>query len=43
MLSVIVFLKGAKILLGGKKHSLGMTFYEPTVIRDVTSNMIMSK
>ncbi|CAG7904998.1 hypothetical protein BRARA_G03666 [Brassica rapa] len=35
--------KGAKILLGGKKHSLGMTFYEPTVIRDVTSNMIMSK
>ncbi|KAH0876258.1 hypothetical protein HID58_073620 [Brassica napus] len=35
--------KGAKVLLGGKKHSLGMTFYEPTVIRDVTSNMIMSK
>ncbi|KAG2254838.1 hypothetical protein Bca52824_084974 [Brassica carinata] len=35
--------EGAKILLGGKKHSLGMTFYEPTVIRDVTSNMIMSK
>jgi succinate-semialdehyde dehydrogenase len=35
--------KGAKIIIGGKRHSLGMTFYEPTVIRDVSDNMIMSK
>ncbi|CAL5402403.1 unnamed protein product [Camellia sinensis] len=27
-------LKGAKVLLGGKRHSLGMTFYEPTIITD---------
>jgi succinate-semialdehyde dehydrogenase len=35
--------KGAKIILGGKRHSLGMTFYEPTIIRDVKDNMLMSK
>jgi succinate-semialdehyde dehydrogenase len=39
----VFFLKGAKIIIGGKRHSLGMTFYEPTVIRDVSDNMIMSK
>ncbi|KAJ9183258.1 hypothetical protein P3X46_007139 [Hevea brasiliensis] len=35
--------KGAKVLLGGKRHSLGMTFYEPTVIGDVKSEMILSR
>ncbi|KAF5728151.1 Aldehyde dehydrogenase 5F1 [Tripterygium wilfordii] len=35
--------KGAKILLGGKRHSLGMTFYEPTVISDVESDMLLSR
>ncbi|KAI8007761.1 hypothetical protein LOK49_LG07G03700 [Camellia lanceoleosa] len=35
--------KGAKILLGGKRHSLGMTFYEPTIITDVKSEMLISR
>ncbi|KAJ6324940.1 hypothetical protein OIU76_012100 [Salix suchowensis] len=35
--------KGAKVLLGGKRHSLGMTFYEPTVISDVTEAMLLSR
>ncbi|KAM3683991.1 hypothetical protein ACB098_11G008300 [Castanea mollissima] len=35
--------KGAKVLLGGKRHSLGMTFYEPTVIGDVKSEMLLSR
>ncbi|KAH7557875.1 hypothetical protein JRO89_XS11G0232100 [Xanthoceras sorbifolium] len=35
--------KGAKVLLGGKRHSLGMTFYEPTVIGDVKSDMLLSR
>ncbi|XP_050227141.1 succinate-semialdehyde dehydrogenase, mitochondrial isoform X1 [Mercurialis annua] len=39
----ILCLKGAKILLGGKRHSLGRTFYEPTVISDVKSDMVLSR
>ncbi|KAG9146797.1 hypothetical protein Leryth_005124 [Lithospermum erythrorhizon] len=35
--------KGAKVLLGGKRHSLGMTFYEPTVMTDVKSEMLISR
>ncbi|WCJ28638.1 Succinate-semialdehyde dehydrogenase mitochondrial [Euphorbia peplus] len=35
--------KGAKVLLGGKRHSLGMTFYEPTVIGDVNSEMSLAR
>ncbi|CAK9314655.1 unnamed protein product [Citrullus colocynthis] len=35
--------KGAKVLLGGKRHSLGMTFFEPTVIADVNSDMLVSR
>ncbi|KAK9266679.1 hypothetical protein L1049_005515 [Liquidambar formosana] len=35
--------KGAKVLLGGKRHSLGMTFYEPTVIGDVKNEMLISR
>jgi len=31
--------KGAKIILGGKRHVLGGTFFEPTIIRDVGSDM----
>jgi succinate-semialdehyde dehydrogenase/glutarate-semialdehyde dehydrogenase len=30
---------GAKILTGGRRHSLGGTFYEPTVLTDVTPKM----
>jgi succinate-semialdehyde dehydrogenase/glutarate-semialdehyde dehydrogenase len=28
---------GAKIVTGGKRHALGGTFFEPTILRDVTS------
>jgi succinate-semialdehyde dehydrogenase / glutarate-semialdehyde dehydrogenase len=30
---------GAKISIGGKSHALGGTFYEPTVLTDVTPDM----
>jgi succinate-semialdehyde dehydrogenase/glutarate-semialdehyde dehydrogenase len=33
--------KGAKILTGGKAHSLGGTFFEPTVLYPVTSEMLV--
>ncbi|KAH9676958.1 Succinate-semialdehyde dehydrogenase [Citrus sinensis] len=35
--------KGAKVLLGGRRHSLGMTFYEPTVLSNVKSEMLVSR
>lgn len=35
--------KGAKILTGGKRHALGGTFYEPTVLVDVTEKMIIAR
>ncbi len=31
--------QGASIVTGGKRHALGGTFFEPTVLRDVTRNM----
>ncbi|GBG72965.1 hypothetical protein CBR_g12684 [Chara braunii] len=31
--------KGAKVLTGGKRHSLGGTFYEPTVLADNNNSM----
>lgn len=31
--------KGGKIALGGKRHSLGSTFFEPTVITNASSDM----
>ncbi len=31
--------KGAKVLTGGKRHRLGRTFYEPTVLADVMPDM----
>ena len=34
--------KGAKVLLGGKKHSLGGLFFQPTVLTGVTPDMIVS-
>ncbi|KAL4611231.1 hypothetical protein ACB092_08G107900 [Castanea dentata] len=33
--------QGSKVSLGGKRHGLGMTFYEPTVIGDVKSEMLL--
>ena len=35
--------KGAKVLLGGKPHALGGTFYEPTVLVDATHDMLIAK
>ncbi|PON60070.1 Succinylglutamate-semialdehyde dehydrogenase [Parasponia andersonii] len=35
--------KGAKVILGGKRHSLGLTFYEPTVISDANNEMLISR
>lgn len=31
--------KGARLLLGGRRHALGGTFYEPTVLANVTPDM----
>lgn len=35
--------KGARVLHGGKRHSLGGTFFEPTVITDITPDMLISQ
>src|SRR6187401_2064077 len=35
--------KGAKVVLGGKRHSLGGRFFEPTVIVNVTPAMMVAK
>lgn len=35
--------KGARILLGGKPHALGGTFYEPTILADVTKEMAVAR
>ena len=34
---------GAKILIGGKKHELGGTFFQPTILTGVTSSMMMAR
>nr|WP_282437754.1 NAD-dependent succinate-semialdehyde dehydrogenase [Acinetobacter radioresistens] len=31
--------KGAKVICGGQRHQLGQTFFEPTVLTDVTPDM----
>lgn len=35
--------QGARVLLGGKRHSLGQTFFEPTVLGDVTPRMKVAR
>jgi succinate-semialdehyde dehydrogenase/glutarate-semialdehyde dehydrogenase len=35
--------KGAKILLGGKRHKLGGSFFEPTVLTGVTTDMKVAR
>ena len=35
--------KGAKIAIGGKRHSLGGTFFEPTIVTEVTQDMKVAK
>ncbi|MDZ7842443.1 MAG: NAD-dependent succinate-semialdehyde dehydrogenase [Gammaproteobacteria bacterium] len=34
--------KGAGVMIGGRRHELGGTFYEPTVLRDVTREMVLN-
>ena len=34
--------KGARVLTGGKAHELGGLFYEPTVLVDVTNEMVVT-
>jgi succinate-semialdehyde dehydrogenase / glutarate-semialdehyde dehydrogenase len=35
--------KGAKVLLGGHRHSLGGRFFEPTILTDVTPAMLVAR
>jgi succinate-semialdehyde dehydrogenase/glutarate-semialdehyde dehydrogenase len=35
--------KGAKILIGGKKHALGGRFFEPTILTNVTPAMAVAR
>lgn len=35
--------KGAKILIGGKRHMLGGTYFEPTVLTEATQNMLIAR
>jgi succinate-semialdehyde dehydrogenase / glutarate-semialdehyde dehydrogenase len=35
--------QGGRVLLGGKRHALGQTFFEPTVLADVTPKMKVAK
>ncbi|KIL97994.1 Aldehyde dehydrogenase B [Paramagnetospirillum magnetotacticum MS-1] len=35
--------KGATIVCGGKRHALGRTFFEPTIVTNVTSTMSMAR
>ncbi|MCG8492004.1 MAG: NAD-dependent succinate-semialdehyde dehydrogenase, partial [Sneathiellales bacterium] len=35
--------KGAKILMGGNRHELGQTFFEPTILTGVTTDMKVAR
>lgn len=35
--------KGATVLMGGKRHALGGTFYEPTILTNVTADMACAR
>ena len=35
--------KGASITAGGKRHALGGTFFEPTILSDVTTAMLVAR
>ncbi len=35
--------KGARVLTGGKRHALGHTFFEPTILVDVTQSMKVAR
>lgn len=35
--------KGATVMTGGKRHTLGGTFFEPTILTNVTSDMMVTE
>ncbi len=35
--------KGAKLTLGGSRHALGGSFFEPTILTEVTPNMLVAR
>ena len=35
--------KGARVVCGGRRHALGQTFFEPTILADVTPEMRMAR
>jgi succinate-semialdehyde dehydrogenase/glutarate-semialdehyde dehydrogenase len=35
--------KGAKVLCGGQRHTLGRTFFEPTILTGVTGEMLVAR
>ena len=35
--------KGAKVAMGGKRHALGGSFFEPTILTGVTTNMMVAR
>ena len=35
--------KGAKVMVGGKRHALGHSFFEPTILTDVTTQMAVAR
>ncbi|BBK31107.1 succinate-semialdehyde dehydrogenase/glutarate-semialdehyde dehydrogenase [Stella humosa] len=35
--------KGARVVVGGKRHALGGSFFEPTVLADVTTKMAVAR
>lgn len=35
--------KGGRVILGGKRHELGGSYFEPTIIADVTPEMLISR
>jgi len=34
--------KGARLITGGKRHDLGGTFFQPTILADVTTDMVVA-
>jgi succinate-semialdehyde dehydrogenase/glutarate-semialdehyde dehydrogenase len=35
--------KGARVVLGGKRHKLGGSFFQPTILADVTPQMLVAR
>lgn len=35
--------KGARVVLGGERHEMGGTFFQPTILADATADMLVAK